>query len=403
MWFFFSPKIIYGPDSLDFFENITGKRCFIVTDKILEKMGYVKILTDRLAKFGKEWEVFTDVEPDPKEESILKSKEKCLVYKPDIIIGLGGGSVMDVAKGLWAVYEYPQYGIDDFYPFNQDLYELGKKAKMVAIPTTSGTGAETTWAVVISRLEPEGDIKVWKKFEQAHKGLIPMYAIVDPIFPIGMPPSLTNNTGFDALAHSIEGLTSVWKNEFSNAMCLKAVELIFKFLPIAYKDGKNEEARDMMHQAATIAGLGFGNSQAHIGHTLGHVWGSLFHIPHGTCVGLFLPYITQYCLNNPDEKDPTAKILAKLAKQMAWVNWNEDEKKAANIVVDKIKQLQKDVALPSKLVDTGVSREEMDKNMGNLINLCFQSSSLTMAPRSANAEELQKLFEYAYEGKDVDF
>ena len=118
---------------------------------------------------------------------------------------------------------------------------------------------------------------------------------------------------------------------------------------------------------------------------------------------MFLPYITQYCLNNPDEKDPTAKILAKLAKQLAWVNWNEDETKAANIVIDKIKQLQKDVALPSKLADTGVSREEMDKNMGNLINLCFQSSSLTMAPRSANAEELQKLFEYAYEGKDVDF
>jgi alcohol dehydrogenase class IV len=403
MWFFFSPKVIYGPDSLDFFENITGKKCFIVADKILEKLGYIKILTDRLAKFGKEWEVFTDVEPDPKEESILKSKEKCLDYKPDIIIGLGGGSVMDVAKSLWAVYEYPQYGIDDFYPFNQELYDLGKKAKMVAIPTTSGTGAETTWAVVISRLEPEGDIKVWKKYEQAHKGLIPMYAIVDPIFPIGMPPNLTSSTGFDALAHSIEGLTSVWKNEFSNAMCLKAVELVFDFLPLAYKDGKNEKARDMMHQAATIAGLGFGNSQAHIGHTLGHVWGALFHIPHGTCVGLFLPYITQFCLNNSDEKDTTANILAKLAKQLGWVQWNENEEKAANVVIDKIKQLQKEVNLPSKLADTGISRAEMDKNMDNLISLCFQSSSLTMAPRSANAEELQKLFEYAYEGKNVDF
>jgi alcohol dehydrogenase class IV len=403
MWFFISPKIIYGPDSLDFFDNITGKKCFIVTDKILEKLGYVKILTDRLAKFDKEWEIFTDVDPDPKEESIIKSKEKCLNYKPDIIIGLGGGSVMDVAKGLWAVYEFPEYGIDDFHPFNKDLYDLGKKAKLVAVPTTSGTGAETTWAVVISRLEPEGDIKVWKKYEQAHKGLVPMYAIVDPIFPIGMPPHLTRDTGFDALAHSIEGLTSAWKNEFSNAMCLKAVEIIFKYLSIAYKDGKNEEARDMMHQAATMAGLGFGNSQAHIGHTLGHVWGALYHIPHGACVGVFLPYITQFCLNNPDKNDSTVKILAKLAKQMGWTDWKVDEKRAASIVVDKIKQLQKDVDFPLNLADTGVSRVDMDKNMSNLISLCFQSSSLTMSPRSANAEALQKLFEYAYEGKDIDF
>jgi len=403
MWFFFSPKIVYGPDSLDFFENIKGKKCFIVTDKILEDFGYVKILTDKLAKFDKEWEIFNDVEPDPKEESITKSKEKCLSYKPDIIIGLGGGSVMDVAKGLWAVYEYPQYGLDDLHPFNRDLYDLGKKAKLVAIPTTSGTGAETTWSAIISRLEPEGDIEVWKKYEQAHKGLIPMYAIIDPIFPIGMPSHLTSGTGFDALAHSIEGLTAVWKNEFSNAMCLKAVELVFRFLPTVYKDGKNEEARDMMHQAATIAGLGFGNSQAHIGHTLGHVWGSVYHIPHGISVGLFLPYIVQYCLNNPDENDTTAKIFGNLAKQLGWTEWNTDEHTAANTIIDKIKQLQKEVELPTKLADTGVSREDMDKNMNTLISLCFQSSSLTMAPRSANAEDLQKLFEYAYEGKDVDF
>ncbi|MGQ4875091.1 MAG: iron-containing alcohol dehydrogenase [Promethearchaeia archaeon] len=398
MWFFFSPKIIYGEDALDYFENISGQKCFIVTDKVITKLGYLKILTDKLSEYGKTWDVFDDVEPDPKEESILKAKEKCLEYQPDIIIGLGGGSVMDVAKSLWAVYEYPQYGIDDFYPFNKDLYDLGKKAKLVAIPTTSGTGAETTWAVVISRFEDN----VWKKYEQAHKGLIPMYAIVDPIFPIGMPPGLTIDTGFDALSHAIEGVVAMWRNEFSNAMCLKAVELIFKYLPIAYKDGKNKEARDMMHQAATMAGLGFGNSQAHIGHTLGHVWGAVFHVPHGRCVGIFLPYVTQFCLNNPEDEE-TKNILAKFAKQLGWANWDEDNKKAAEIVIEKIKELQKEVGFPSKLSETGITKEQMEEKMDVLINLCFQSSSSVMSPRSASGDDFRKLFEYAFEGKDIDF
>ncbi|MHA1291807.1 MAG: iron-containing alcohol dehydrogenase [Promethearchaeota archaeon] len=398
MWFFFSPKIIYGEDALDYLENIAGVKCFIVSDKVLEKLGYLKILTDKLAEYGKEWEIFTDVEPDPKEESITKAKEACLAYEPELIIGLGGGSVMDVAKSLWAVYEYPQYGLDDFYPFNKDLHNLGNKAKLIAIPTTSGTGAETTWAVVISRFEDN----VWKKYEQAHKGLIPMYAIIDPVFPAGMPPKLTIDTGFDALAHSIEGIVAVWRNEFSNAMCLKAVELIFKYLPIAYKDGNNKEARDMMHQAATMAGLGFGNSQAHIGHTLGHVWGAVFHIPHGTCVGIFLTYVTQFCINN-QENDDAIEILAKFAKQLGWADWSENNKDAANIVIKKIKELQKEVNFPTKLADTGVSKEDMEKNMDVLVSLCFQSSSSVMSPRSASGDQFRKIMEYAYEGKDIDF
>jgi len=399
MWYFFSPKIIYGEDALDGFENISGEKCFIVTDKVLEDLGYVKILTDKLAQYGKKWEIFNEVEPDPKEESIIKGKDKIIAYEPDIIIGLGGGSVMDIAKSLWAVYEYPQYGLDDFYPFNQDLYNLGKKAKMVAIPTTSGTGAETTWAVVISRYEDN----VWKKYEQAHKGFIPMYAIVDPIFPAGMPPKLTMDTGMDALAHSIEGIVSNWRNEFSNAMCLKAVELIFKWLPLAVKDGKNMEARDMMHQAATMAGLGFGNSQAHIGHTLGHVWGALYHVPHGTCVGIFLPYVTEFCLNNSEPDDPTAGILSKFAKQLGWAKWDEDEKKAATIVIDKIRELQKEIGMPKNLEETGITKEQMEKDMDTLVNLCFQSSSSVMSPRGASGDDFRKIFTYAFEGKPLDF
>ena len=398
MWFFFSPNIVYGEDALDFLENIPGQKCFIITDQILEELGYLKILTDKLDKFGREYEVFKDVKSDPHEEDVLKAKDICISYAPDQIIGLGGGSVMDTAKAVWALYEYPEFVIDDLHPFNIKLYDLGKKAKMIAIPTTSGTGAETTWATVISRYEEN----VWKKLEQAHKGIAPMYAIVDPIFPTGMPPELTVNTGFDALAHSVEGLISVWKNEFSDAMSLKAIELIYKYLPLAYKDGTNKEARDYMHQAATMAGLAFGNSQAHLGHALGHSWGAVFHTHHGKAVGLFLPYVTQYCINNPDEEDPTIDILGKLAKQLGWCEWKEDQKKAATIVISKIKELQNELLLPTKLKDL-VSKEDFENNLDMLINLVYQSSSSTMSPRSANAEDLRKLYIYSFEGKDIDF
>jgi len=248
MWFFFSPNIIYGPDSLDFMENISGGKCFIVTDKVVKDLGYLKTLTDALDKFGKEYEVFDDVVPDPREDGVLKAREQCLNYAPDIIIALGGGSVIDTAKVVWCLYEYPDFVLDDIHAFRNDLYDMGKKAKMVAIPTTSGTGAETTFVTVISRYEEE----IWKKYFYLHRGLIPTYAIIDPVFPMGMPKELTVNTAFDALAHSIEGLGTLWRNEFSDALALKAIELIFKYLPVIYKDEKNEEARDFLHQAATI-------------------------------------------------------------------------------------------------------------------------------------------------------
>ena len=398
MWFFFSPNIIYGPDSIDFMESISGEKCFIITDKVVTDLGYLKTLTDVLDKFGKKYEIFDDVVPDPREEGVLKAREQCLAYSPDIIIALGGGSVMDTAKVVWCLYEFPDFSLDDIHAFRSDLYDMGKKAKMVAIPTTSGTGAETTFVTVISRYEEE----IWKKFFFLHRGLIPTYAIIDPIFPMGMPTELTVNTAFDALAHSIEGLGTLWRNEFSDALALKAIELIFKYLPIIYKDGKNQEARDFLHQAATIAGLAFGNAQVHIGHTLGHSWGSMYHVHHGLSVGIVMKYVTQFILNDPD-KDDAVKIYAKLAKHLGWVPWSEDSKKAANKVIEKLVELQKEVNFPLTLKETGVSKEDFDKDLDSLVTLCYQDSTSTLTPRSTNGEQFAKLYQYAYEGKDVDF
>ena len=398
MWFFFSPGIIYGPDSLDFMENISGDKCFIITDKLIKELGYLKILTDILDKLGKQYEVFDDVVPDPREEGVLKAREQCLNYSPDLIIALGGGSVMDTAKVVWCLYEFPEFTLDDVHAFRSDLYDMGKKAKMVAIPTTSGTGAETTYITIISRYEDD----IWKKYVFFHRGLIPTYAIIDPIFPMGMPTELTVNTAFDTLSHSIEGLGTLWRNEFSDALALKAIELVFKYLPIIYKDGKNQEARDFLHQAATIAGLAFGNAQVHIGHTLGHSWGSMYHVHHGKSVGAVLKYVTQFIINDPDEID-AVRIYAKLAKQLGWVSWNEGDKKAAQKVLDKIVDLQKEVNFPMNLKETGVSKEDFEKDLGSLVDLCYQDSSSVLTPRSTSSEHFKKLYQYAYEGKDIDF
>ncbi|MHA2087830.1 MAG: iron-containing alcohol dehydrogenase [Promethearchaeota archaeon] len=399
MWHFYSPNIIYGESALNFIENLKGEKCFIVTDKVIEELGYLKILTEKLDKYNKEYAIFTEVIPDPREEDVLKGKEKCNEYEPDLIIALGGGSVIDSAKCIWAMYEYPEYELDNINPFDSQLYDFANKAKLVAIPTTSGTGSEVTWAAIISRAEG----KAWRKMSLPHMSLVPTFAILDPIFPEGMPPTLTVNTAFDALAHALEGYISSWRNEFSNALAIKAIELIFKYLPIVYKNGSNKEARDYLHQAATMSGLAFSNSQIHIGHAMAHSFGAVFHVPHGQIVGLLIKYVTQYCLNNPINADETIEIYSDLAKKLGWANWDYTPKKAANNVLEKIKELQDQLGFVTSIKDLGINQEEFENSLDQLISLCYQDPSSVMAPRTPNTEEFVKLYKYAYEGKDVDF
>lgn len=399
MWHFYCPNIIYGEDAINFIEHIKGERCFIVSDKIIEELGYLKILTDRLDKIGKSFSVFTEVVPDPHEEDVMKGKQQCIDYKPDLIIALGGGSVIDTAKGIWVMYEYPDYNLDNISPFDEKLYDFANKAKLIAIPTTSGTGSEVTWAAIISRFENNA----WRKMALPHMSLVPTYAILDPIFPKGMPPKLTVDTAFDALAHAVEGYISSWRNEFSNALGLKAIELIFKHLPIVYKDGNNEEGRDLLHQASAMAGLTFSNSQVHLGHAMGHSLGAIFPTPHGEAVGLLLKYITQYLLNDPSEPNESIEVYSDLSKKLGWAKWDDNPKKAAYKVVDKISELQKEVDFATNLKDLGIKKEDFDTNLDKLISLCYQDSSSVMAPRTPNKEEFTKLYNYAFEGKDIDF
>lgn len=400
MWFFYSPIVVFGQDSLDFFEKIEGNRVFIVTDKMLVKLKVVDILTEKLKSFGKEWTIFDEVKPDPWEEDILKGAKACIEYAPNLIIGLGGGSSMDTAKSIWALYENcenPDFKIDDLHPFNK--FKIGQKAKLVAIPTTSGTGAETTWAVVITRVKEDGS---HIKLEQANKDLIPTYAIVDPIFTQGMPPKLTAATGFDAISHILEGMCSSWRNVFSDGMGIKGYELLRQYLPRAFKDGNDMEAREQVHNAATLAGLCFGNSQAGIAHSFGHVLGAVFGITHGNAVGLFTPYVMEYYINDPNSQIIT-KVLADFARMLGIAPSSSDDKKAATLLVEDVKSLQKAVNFPATLKDLGIKKEELEAKLEIIAQQSLESGSMTTSPRQPDSEGTKMFFRYAYEGKKIDF
>lgn len=395
MWYFYSPILVFGEGALDHLENIEGKKCFIVTDPGIKQLGLLTILTEKLESLDREWQAFTAVEPDPREETIYKAAAQCKQYGPDLIIGLGGGSSLDVAKAVWVLYEHPEFDtIDEIHPF-QKLH-TGVKAKLIAMPTTSGTGAEATWAVIITR-ETEG---IHTKLEQGNKGAVPTYAVIDPVFPRKMPPSLTAATGFDALAHSIEGYISTWRNPFSDAFSIHAVRLIFTYLPNAVNN--DQKAREEMHNAATMAGLAFGNAQVNMGHALGHALGAVLHVPHGNAVGLCLPYTMEYCINDPDS-DMVITRFSTMAKAVGVAEWGNDDTTAAKKLVDTIKWLQKETGLPSTLQELGILQKDLDEKKDIIVDQCLESPSAVMVPRRIGAKEFKKVLEYMYEGKTIDF
>jgi alcohol dehydrogenase class IV len=394
-----SPRIFFGDDALDNFSNIPGTKCFIATDKGIIQAGLLDILTKKLSELGKEWKVFDEVEPDPHESTILKGAEVCKKYAPDLVIGLGGGSSLDTAKTIWFLYEHAEEGktIDDLNPFVE--LHMGVKAKCVAIPTTAGTGAEVTWAVVITRIDAKGN---QTKLEQPHRQVTPTYAIIDPIFTKGLPPKLTAATAFDAIAHAGEGLISTWRNEMTDCLCIQALEYINMYLPRVYQNGTDMEARNKMAIAATLAGLGFGNGQVMVGHGIGHSLGAVFHIMHGISVGVIIPYVLEYCINAPNNPEPM-RILANAAKKLGLSEWKTADPAAAKALVQMIRTLQKKVNFPTKLAEVGISKADFKAGLDRVVKLTNESAATPMTPRNVSNEDTRKLLEYAFEGKSIDF
>jgi len=294
MWHFVSPKIVFGESALSSLEEISISRALVVTDHNLVEIGAVEPALEAIKKTGCEMLVFDNVSPDPTLESVELGTAAANDFQPDWIIGLGGGSPMDTAKAIWVLYERPDLIPAMINPFIK--LGLREKAHLITIPTTSGTGADVTWAIVLT--DPENN----RKMGLGNRENAADIALVDPALASSMPPRLTADTGLDALTHAVEGFICTWHTDITDGLCLYAAREIFQNLPLAYEssqaDNPRQErytaAREKMHNAATSAGLGFGNAMASLAHAMGHVLGSVFHIPHGRAVGLCLPYTIEF-------------------------------------------------------------------------------------------------------------
>ncbi|MFN2226492.1 MAG: iron-containing alcohol dehydrogenase [Anaerolineae bacterium] len=389
MWFFRCPEIIFGPGALDHLAEIEGHRALIVTDDNIVALGHVEAVQARLAAAGIESQVLSGVEPNPCLDTVRHGAVQALAYEPDWIVGLGGGSCIDAAKSIWIQYERPDLGPDEVAPLGR--LGLRQKARLIAIPTTSGTGAEVTWPIVLTDLEEQRKVSV------GHAENIPDLAIVDPEFVRDLPPQITADTGMDVLTHAVEGFTSSWHNDFADGMCLKAVQLVFDYLPRAYREGaRDEEARERMHNAATIAGLGFGNSMAAMAHGLGHAMGALLPIPHGRAVGLCLPYTIEFTARGDG-----ATRYAELARFLCLPAG--DELEAAAALAAAIRDLAARIDQPTSLQQAGISRQEFEARLPHLVENALNDSATLVGQRFPEEDEVERILHYIYDGRSVDF
>jgi alcohol dehydrogenase class IV len=387
MWYFDSPHVIFGEEALTFLAQLSGRRVFVVTDRNIVRLGLTQLVTDQLAAAGLAHTVFDEVEPEPSLQMVQRCASALAQHQPDWIIGLGGGSCLDAAKAAWLLYENPGIDPASVNPFDQ--YTLRAKAKLIAIPTTSGTGSEATWYAVLT------DTVEQRKVGIGTRGLLPDYAIIDPALVMSLPPSITADTGLDALTQSIESYQSSWRNDFSDALCLHAVRLIFEYLLRAYADGSDREAREHMHNAAAIGGIGFGNSQATLAHCMGHALGVLFHVPHGRTVALFLPYTIEFNVNGGGSR------YAEIAQALG-LSADEEPIGAASLVA-AVRDLERQLQQPLTVRELGIDQAAFEQALPELVARAETDTQIATNLRVPDSAELKRLFEYSYDGKVVDF
>jgi len=387
MWYFNSPLIVFGEDALSELASIEGEKAFIVTDANIVRLGFVAMVAEQLEAAGLEYEVFAEVEPDPSLETVKRGAARMAQYGPDWIIGLGGGSSMDAAKTMWVLYEHPDMVPEEINPLVP--MKLRGKARLITIPTTSGTGADVTWGIVLT------DMREGRKLVVGSRENLADLAIVDPVFVANLPPQITADTGLDALTHAIEGYTVTWHNDFCDGLCLMAIKLVFDYLPRAVADGADREAREKMHNAASIAGLGFGNSLAAMAHAMGHSLGAVFHIPHGRCVGVVLPYTIEFI------GDMAADRFADIARFIG--SDGASSERAPQLLAGAIRDLSRAIKQPLSLQEMGIQAEQFEAALPKLVENAECDACLMVSPRIPESAELERLYRYVFEGKPVDF
>lgn len=409
-WFKIPPKIYFERGSIQYLEAMPGiSRAFIVTDPTMMKLGYVDKALYYLRKREKyvHSEIFYEVEPDPSLETIQKGVEAMNAFQPDVIIALGGGSAIDAAKGMWLFYEYPDTSFDGLRLKFMDIRKrafhfpnLGKKAKMVAIPTTSGTGSEVTSFSVITD-KKSGNIK----YPLADYELTPDVAIIDPQFVTTMPKSIVADTGMDVLTHAIEAYVSVLASDYTNGLAIKAIELIFKYLPRSYENPNDTVAREKVHNASCIAGMAFTNAFLGINHSLAHKLGGEFNIPHGRANAVLLPYVIEYNSQKPTKFTIFPKYgefvadyrYAQIARQLGFGGSTQEEQ-IANLI-KAVRDLMRKLNLPMSIKECGVDEAAFMAAVPSLAERAFEDQCTTANPRFPLVSELEEIYRKAYYGE----
>ena len=409
LWFKVPPKIYFKRGAVDLaLRELEGKkRAFIVTDRFLFNSGAINSVTNVLKEVGIDYEIFFDVKPDPTLSTINDALNIVRPFEPDVIISLGGGSPMDAAKIIWLMYEHPETNFEDISMRFMDIRkricsipELGKKATMVAIPTTSGTGSEVTPFAIIT------DDKTHVKYAIADYALTPNMAIIDPNFVDGMPKGLTAASGIDALVHAVEAYVSVMATNFTNSTALEAIKLIFRYLPRSYREGANDPiAREKMHYAATIAGMAFANSFLGVCHSMAHKLGAAFSIPHGIANAVIFNQVIKYNATDcpvkqgvfPQYKFPNAKAkYGQIADELNLGGKNDDEK--VQLLLDAITKLKQELEIPNSIKELGISEEDFYGKLDEIVELAFDDQCTGANPAYPLMEEIKQLYTDAYNG-----
>ena len=408
MWFRVPNQIYFNMNAVENVRQFPSLSTIVVTSPELEKIGHVEIVRRHI---GPATHVHVLVIPDaePELKVILQGVETLNSYKADQIIALGGGSVIDAAKIMKLKYESPQADLEELAAPFLDLRkrvvqfptEKTNRARLIAISTTSGTGSEVTpFAVLI-------DKERGRKVTLADYSLTPDVAIVDPQFVMSMPKGLTADTGIDCLTHALEAGVSNYASPYTDSNAMQAIRLVFKYLPIAYEHPRDEEARSMMHNAACIAAMAFSNASVGINHALAHAFGARFGVAHGRANALMLPHVIAYNAAVPAKFMPSPYTQGYVANKkyatvadLLGLGGNTVEEKVAKLI-EATEQLLDQLGFPRSIAELGISKEEYERAMPELVKNAFDDPSWRSNPRMPLMTEMVELFWKAYEGRGV--
>ena len=408
-WFKVPEKIYFEAGSIAYLEKMPDiEKAFIVTDQSMIKLGYIDKILYHLRAREKyvHSEIFADVEPDPSFETIKRGVAAMQSFQPDVIIAIGGGSPIDAAKGMWLFYEHPDADVEGlklkFMDIRKRTYKfpkLGGKAKMVAIPTTSGTGSEVTSFAVITDKEKN------KKYPLADYELTPDVAIIDPDLVMTLPKSITADTGMDVLTHALEAYVSVMASDYTDGLAEKSIELVFENLKQAYEHGDDRYAREKMHNASTIAGMAFTNAFLGLNHSIAHKIGGEFHLPHGRTNAILLPYVIKYNATKPTkfvsfpkyEFYIAAQKYATVAKRLGLKAETTEE--GVDSLVEAVRNLNESLNIPKSFKEAGIDEKEFMAKVDLLADRAFEDQCTTANPRVPLVEEIKQILIDSYYGK----